>query len=117
MTRQEAINMVYEHFIIRKQPAGWTAVQGCDYLSPNGNRCAVGVLMGDDAKPLNGDASDVFHALSPDLRALGCSFLLDLQAAHDDSAGLARDNEKKFRELFLEKLEDVLEKYDLEMPF
>lgn len=50
MKAQEIINKVYNHFVIEGNPRSFISENGkvsCQYRSPDGNKCAVGVLISD----------------------------------------------------------------------
>lgn len=46
MNKQEIVNKVYDHYIIRKEPFGYNGARGgCTYTNPP---CAIGIFLTDD---------------------------------------------------------------------
>ncbi len=99
LDRQEAFNKVWDWFVVQKKPASikpgsplYKRLE-CLYRGPNGEKCAVGVLIPDDFLYLN----EILHENNtpeswpkPFLKALNWSrddtfWLRDLQKTHDNS--------------------------------
>lgn len=88
MTAQEIFNTVYAHLL--KQNARAQRANGmCAYLSPEGNRCAVGCLFTEEEYVPAMEGDDPLglqhRGLLPDRLVPHRLLLEDLQAIHDGS--------------------------------
>lgn len=93
MTKQEAFDRVWRHFVIEGNPQSMGA-DGvtCRYRGENGARCAVGLFIPDSeySESLEGCSLDLIEPLPPSLEALGMRDLLRaMQWAHDGSGPIA----------------------------
>ena len=91
MTPQDIINKVYNHFITEGNPRSFIKRGDgnitCQYRSPEGNKCAVGILMSDKVykKDMEGKTLSGLHAFEiPKYMKEDNYYLLSaLQAWHD----------------------------------
>jgi hypothetical protein len=72
MTKEEILNKSYQG-LYRQGEAGWDENNGfCSYFSPNGNKCAVGVLFSDDVakylRDIGGSIQIVKEDISSDIK-------------------------------------------------
>lgn len=123
MTKQQMFDIVWAHFVTNKNPLSIavdpvTEESACRYRGPNGEKCAVGVLLPDELyRPeMDGPAMAVGNllkwygdALPPWMHAEQ-EFLAALQAAHDEvfDFGGSSDIEVALR--------DVAQHYGLTVP-
>lgn len=100
MTKQEAFNKNWEHFIVNWSPPGFDATSGpgrCRYKSKDGRKCAIGILI--EPGKYRRDFDDEFSHVEDVLNQSGVlplknsvrydtdlDFLTDLQHHHDTIA-------------------------------
>ncbi len=48
LTLQDLFDNAWNAFVVEKRPRALSGNGGCDYLSPEGHRCAIGVSMPDE---------------------------------------------------------------------
>lgn len=122
MDRQAALCAVYNAFVRDKAPpAVHPETEVCVYRGPNGERCAIGMLIPDDVYDPRIEAFSIALVLNefPSIRkALGVDegqgdrvFLKRLQGCHD-RAQIVPD----FHEDIRVRLEKLAAEYDLRVP-
>ncbi len=125
MTAQEAINKVWQHFVVDQNPASYNHdASMCMYRQSRQNdcevRCAVGVLIPDeqydsmfdstgDSQPTLRQLTDVVPALS----GFEVSFLRNLQLAHDTYFKL---NQPELGEQMRKELNKLAKELELTTP-
>lgn len=90
-SKQDALNRVWQWFVVEKHPPGVDEHGGCVYRGPGGCMCGIGVMVPDADTPMNVRVpiSWAIHGESPfALKLLGRvegdrSFLREVQLAHD----------------------------------
>jgi hypothetical protein len=109
MTHQQALDQVWDHFIVGQAPPGLEPSRDgefmCWYRTPNGCRCAVGVLIPDEQwndKYEDLEVWELREVLSDLFGNLDTDFLELLQECHDLAAFDA--NEADDLTLFLPNL-------------
>jgi hypothetical protein len=130
MTNQEMFNKVWQHFVVEENPASVDRESevgnGCFYRSPEGNKCAFGVLIPDE---FYHEKMEGFTAISL-IRGKECEnegrgmreyfgkvdaiFISDLQEAHDDNANDYIGS--NFTDAIEVDLKKLAEEYNLEVP-
>jgi len=116
MTSQEAINRVYQYFIVEKHPQANEKDFGCMYTTSKGNHCAIGCLIPEDVLILhdaNINHGDGWKSLPLTITAMlpGNEHLLtDLQEWHDGS------DFRDFKHFKKHALIEIARKYGLEYP-
>ena len=86
LTPQEAFNAVWQAFVVEKRPFGRDSIK-CVYRGPNGERCAVGVLLRDEEYSRSMEGCNVTTgAPFPPRFAESVVFLGRLQRIHDVNA-------------------------------
>lgn len=121
--RQEDFNKVWDWFVVERHGRSVTGPEGgCCYRAPNGNRCAVGVLLPDhlwrpglNSTPILSLAtrtSSTAHAQAIEewIDKRGRDFLYRLQSAHDYV------NAIDFRRAIGRKLREIAKWFDLTIP-
>ena len=101
ITKQEAVNRVYQHFIVENQPYSLDKVEdrgyySCRYRSASGAKCAIGIMIPDE---LYEECFEGFNTVnlfnkSPELKAMfeeGDGFWIALQRCHDNTYRSYRD--------------------------
>lgn len=89
MTNQEAFNMVWEHFLVKKEPFGIDPeTTACRYRGPGGSKCAVGLFISDEvAQAIEGNGlAELDASLFPEFIQKEFDFYTNLQGAHDAAA-------------------------------
>lgn len=90
MTIQEAFDRCWNWFVVQGKPRSVNRQGTCRLRGPDGNKCAVGVLISDEdysdrldnAGPIQ-LAMGIYKIQVPSLNGLSLDFLADLQTAHD----------------------------------
>jgi hypothetical protein len=115
--RQEAFDKAYRGIVKQGGPAYGNG--SCMYRAPDGNKCAIGQLMPEDAEPRLWDLSGSIdgHASRPIAALLGIGeadmgFADDLQAAHDRRARQGLDA-GEYLGFFRHYMRGLAEAYDL----
>lgn len=106
--RLAAIKKIYDYYIVEDKPFGYDPEKGCIYYDPKtGNRCGIGLLLGDKAKDFAGVDSIVYHLMtsanriSPaDLGGIDAEFASALQGCHDDCVDREDAKENLKRNLY-----------------
>lgn len=92
MTDQEIFDKVYAHFRANGFKVSWDGASKCMYRAPDGNRCAVGVLITDENYYLDLEGSGAMEKcvvealLGSGIERRQLSFVRRLQLAHDNLA-------------------------------
>lgn len=129
---QIAFNEVWKRFIIEKRPAGSSGDNGCSWLTPEGNRCAVGWLIPSEMMKKLPCASNQYalaavvgrSSVAKYLRdTYSIEFLVGLEKAHDSSAITSTKSSisqvvipEVFAKSIEEKLRDLAANRGLEIP-
>lgn len=129
---QIAFNEVWKRFIIEKRPAGMSEDNGCSWLTPEGNRCAVGWLIPSEMMKKLPCASNQYalaavvgrSSVAKYLRdTYSIEFLVGLEKAHDSSAITSAKSPisqvvipEVFAKSIEEKLRDLAANRGLEIP-
>lgn len=122
MTQQEALDKIWQYFIIDKHAPGYDPMERKCVYNVGGNKCAVGCLIPEDLLSEVVENSLLTNLDSRILKALGDSetinFLTDVQIRHDEYAADAFD--KHNTDLFYTKFETSLralaDKLGLKVP-
>ena len=111
MTNQEALNKVWDYFVVQGNPPSYDG-SSCFYRL-NGKRCAVGVLIPDEeyAPDMEDIVAPDMIQVVPSLSGLSGRFLLSIQTTHDDAS-----SEPDFGSEIVKRLRWVAEDYGLEVP-
>lgn len=121
MDRQTMFDRVYRHFVIDRASPSVVFTCGtvqCRYRGPNGERCALGLLIPDDAYEPTMEGTLALGLLDNKLCArLGIDiddvdFVDELQGAHDHSV----DAGAGFHDDLESKLRHIAARYDLTVP-
>lgn len=127
MKNQEVFNLVWDHFIVKKNGPGYFNDR-CTYRGEDGSRCAVGLIIPDELyfREVEGErVTEIERRLSHPLASVrentkrlmeffnqfDIDFLQDLQDAHDQCAA-----EQNFTPSFKECLYEIAERYELTIP-
>ena len=114
MNKQETFDKIWSHFITHNNGPSIEEHGMCLYRSPNGNRCAVGLLLPDSEYDPSYEGRSIH--LIPYFKNLSeedSEFLVDLQRCHDRAATSYRSDFSDFMRKFLT---EVAEDYRLETP-
>ena len=109
-SNQRAFDLVWDHFITRKQPRSISKDGRCSYRSRRGaKRCAIGVLIPDDRydRSFDSDKVRLTAVLKQAKIKIDVDFASQLQITHDRSAN---------REDLRESLLHLAERCDLKLP-
>lgn len=121
MTKQEAFDKVYKHFVIhasspsvvrkKLRKGGYKRV--CMYRSPNGNKCSAGLFFhnGGEYKP-SYEGQPFFRVCPTRLKHL-VYFIVELQYVHD---AVAMFSDEHITSSFRKKLIDVADRHNLTIP-
>lgn len=135
MNRQEVFNKVWDHFIVQQNPFGWNG-QGCTYLSPDGTRCAIGILMPEGPwqeceegivyERENGEYEEGWYigewtldqVFNEEISFKMGLFLDELQSAHDESAQMYNEDGCRGTryDQFERYLRSIANQYNLAIP-
>lgn len=115
LTKQEAFDAVWHHFIEEKQPFGWDdKTQGCVFVSDEGACCAVGLFM-DPILAREEDQNDSTTTYDIDWKKHGIvmhhtvrKFLHVLQGSHDFAADIMCGDPEFYGEALDHFREDLL---------
>lgn len=112
MTPQDIINKVYNHFITEGNPRSFIPGEdgqvSCQYRSPEGNKCAVGVLISDKyyRKTMENNPIDVIieRYTLPEFIKDNSDLLDDLREWHDMGTArmthlTSRQNVREFKRI------------------
>lgn len=119
MTRQEAFNVVWRSFVIEKAPPSLDHESYCVYRGPNGEKCAVGLLIPDDLYRMEFEGKSLrsIVCLDSTLRKMfsgdTLQLLLDMQSAHDDNCDLMGG---EFNSAMKRDLMEIWDYFGLEIP-
>lgn len=121
MTKQEAFDKVYKHFVINRKPVsvvrkkrrngGFVSV--CMYRSPSGAKCSAGLFFhnGGEYKP-SYEGQPFFRVCPPRIKHLAY-FITELQYVHDS---VAMYGDERVVSSFRKKLIDVADRHKLTIP-
>lgn len=93
MKAQDIINKVYNHFVTEGNPRSFIIEEdgeiSCQYRSPEGNKCALGVLMSDKVYKKSFEGKTLIGLFNvgdklPQYMTDNSELLKSLQAWHDD---------------------------------
>lgn len=121
MTNQEAFNRVWDHFVVKKGKPSMSKDGNCKYRGPNGAKCAVGVLIPDEAyrESYDSDGGYSLYTLisDPPVSSVLCGvtpgLLFAMQHVHDASAKALR---RDFHSMVEQGLRELAVVYDLIIP-
>ena len=119
MNNQEAFDKNWQHFVVEKKPPGISESGSCLYLTRDGHRCGVGILLTQqEAEVLRGSYIGVFTLFERDqvpasLMGMDQQFLESLQTAHDTAT---RSINGSFHDAYEIRLRSMAEKYNLKVP-
>ncbi len=120
MTKQEAFDKVYKHFVIngnptsvvRKKRRNGGFVSVCMYRSPSGAKCSAGLFLhGYEYKP-SYEGQPFFRVCPKRLKHL-VYFIVELQYVHD---AVAMFSDEHITSSFRKKLIDVADRHNLTIP-
>lgn len=103
ITAQEIFDLVWDHFVTRKQPLSVGDQGDCLYRGPHGTKCAVGILVSDEECTGWDDVMIGVYTLAakgqlPSRLIPHKNLLVALQDAHD-SARIYGNLEERLRDL------------------
>lgn len=135
MTNQEVLNKIWNYFLVENNRPGWDFDSGsCNYLTPEGGKCAVGCLFSDEELKLildtdrnRNDLPTLFKFLGkenfPSLQGISEEFLKEIQLCHDAAAEYNLDDIEdcdNFRDSFEQRVRTLISKsstlYNIEVP-
>lgn len=120
MSKQEMFNKVWKHFVVDKQHKSSRYGGTCLYRGPNNTKCAVGVLIPDDAYNTDMDNERFDNRISslikryPHLKKYvgdDVVFLTHLQRCHDSTY-----SDNWFTVTMESILKEFAQKFDLTIP-
>lgn len=122
MTNQEAFNKVWDHFVVKKNGPSVDGSGTCKYRGRNGTKCAIGVLIPDEAYEPQMDYGglkleriiSMYPKFREALKGVGRDFLCDLQATHDMFTRGRRI--LQFHTLIRAELQQVAKRWNLAIP-
>lgn len=112
MTKQQAFNKVWQHFVVEKNPPSINKKGDCLYRGPNGEKCAAGLFIPDDKYRRSMEcrpAECVADAMGVDTET--AKFIRHLQACHDDASVHLRFTAEMER-----RLKSVAARFNLTIP-
>lgn len=125
--KQDALNRLWDWFVVQKQPPGTADTGFCAYRGPGGCRCGIGLLIPDAEYPAEGIVGAINELLDggaedhekPAVAKLferaeqDPAFLLSVQHAHDDAQG---EGDDEFYPVVEQNLRKLAETHYLAIP-
>lgn len=121
MNKQQIFNKVWNHFIVEDNgPSILSNEDGrarCSYRSPDGNKCAAGVIISDDDYDPEMEGIRVMQLVEkfnvPDYMTKHAYFIDLLQQSHDN---IAQGPLEEFRDKMKKNMIYVANTYELTVP-